>query len=45
MVSSEQVARQRFEHDLRAEQENRWEGLKQLTEDEMQGLRDSIKVK
>ena len=45
MLLNEQVARSKFEQDQRNEQEKRWEGLKQLAEDEMQSLREAIKVR
>ena len=44
MLMNEQVARQRFEHEQRDDVERRWEALKQLTDDEMTGIREAIKV-
>ena len=45
MIINEQMSRQRFEHEMRAEVDKRWEVLKTLTEDEMTSLRDSIQVR
>lgn len=44
MLMNEQLARQHFENGQRDEVEKRWDALKQLTEDEMTGLRDALKV-
>ena len=44
MLMNEQVARQRFENEQRDDVERRWDALKQLTDDEMTGIREAIKV-